>query len=390
MKKISTLLLLIVFNVLVFSQNKKFFNAGSAELKNDIEEIPIEMVNGFPIMKVEINNKTYNFLFDTGAPTVISEAIYKELDLKPTAESNITDSQNNKQKQVFTYLPEMKVGNAIFKNIGSIVMPIAGPELSCLKLDGILGANQMAKVFWKVNYKVSKARISKSLSQFNLTNFETKIPFKILPQKTPRIETSFFGKTHTLTFDTGFNGRVGIQTYKAMETEIKKIPHIISNGINSVGVFGSGDAEESLVFIAKEMPLGNEIFKNELIKSGKADVLGSEFLKDYEFIMDWKNEKIYLKKLQEAKIDYTFFGFGYRFIDNKTKVILVFKDKNIPLELGDEIISINDVNVENLSPENICQYYFNRIENQNPTTKLKVKRNQQIFEFEIERKNFFE
>ncbi|WP_435525282.1 hypothetical protein [Chryseobacterium indoltheticum] len=52
-----------------------------------------------------MNGKMYQFLFDSGAPTVISTAIYNELNLKKKHRSKVTDSKKiNRNKSLPKFL----------------------------------------------------------------------------------------------------------------------------------------------------------------------------------------------------------------------------------------------------------------------------------------------
>ncbi|MET3535066.1 retropepsin-like aspartic protease [Chryseobacterium limigenitum] len=176
MQKISQLFL-ILFTILISAQGKRFFEEGEVQLKNPVEKINLTYASDLPFVKVNINGKTYNFLFDSGAPTVISNAIYSELNLEKKHKSKVKDSQKNKQEQIFTQLPEMLVDNVMFKNIGVVVMDFNSSELGCFKIDGILGANQMAKLFWRINYSENSIETTKDLANFDLKDYETVIPF---------------------------------------------------------------------------------------------------------------------------------------------------------------------------------------------------------------------
>lgn len=181
--------LLILSTTTISAQGKKFFKSGEVQLQNPVEKINLRYANDLPFVQVSINGKPYNFLFDTGAPTVISTAVYTELKLEKKHKSDVKDSQKNKQEQIFTILPEMTVDKAVFKNVGAVVMDLSVSELSCFKIDGILGANQMAKLFWKINYSENSLEASKDLAQFNPADYDIVIPFTPRTQKTPVVET---------------------------------------------------------------------------------------------------------------------------------------------------------------------------------------------------------
>ncbi|MEY3499232.1 MAG: hypothetical protein RL308_901, partial [Bacteroidota bacterium] len=160
-----TLLILLNFGC---NSSKRFYNSGLVNSKNDIEEIDINIVNDLPLCKVEIEGKIYTFLVDTGAPTVISDEIFQTLKLKESHKSSMTDSQNKKRLEKFAVIPQIKIGNLIFENIGSAVIKFENNELKCFGFDGIVGANLLSHIFCEFNYKENKILVSKNLSAFSL------------------------------------------------------------------------------------------------------------------------------------------------------------------------------------------------------------------------------
>ncbi|MBK1896302.1 retropepsin-like aspartic protease [Chryseobacterium paridis] len=385
MKKILSLLFLF-FLIIAGAQGKKFFEAGEVELTNPVEKINLNYANDLPFVKVSINGKLYNFLFDSGAPTVISSAIYTELNLEKEHKSTVKDSQKNKHEQIFTKLPEMTVDNIIFKNMGVMVMDLNGSELGCFKIDGILGANQMAKLFWRVNYSENSLEATKDLSNFKIDHYETVIPFSPEPQKTPIVVAHISDKKVNLTFDTGFTGRL-----KIMESDYdpKKVKQVVETyGSNSVGAFGAGKPVSGFIFKMNELGLGNKTFGNEMIMTGNSRLIGNDFFKDFTFVMDWQNKKIYMNKIRNNPPTLESFGFGYRFIDAKPVVAFVFKEGGSLLEVGDSILSINDVDLDHLDGASACHYMINRVERDYKTIGIKIKRAGKIMDLRLDKKEY--
>ncbi|RKS97978.1 aspartyl protease family protein [Chryseobacterium defluvii] len=367
------------------AQGKKFFDSGEVQLKNPVEKINLQYVSNLPFVKVSIKGKPYNFLFDSGAPTVISSAIYTELGLEKKHKSNVKDSQKNKQEQIFTQLPEMTIDQVVFKNIGAIVIDLNNSELGCFKIDGIIGANQMAKLFWRVNYSENSLEATKDLSRFDLNGYETILPFDFKAQKTPIVETKISGQKVNLTFDTGFTGRIRI-TENYYPSSVSK--SIETYGVNAVGAYGTGKPETNHIFKTNELPLGNARFMNEVIMTGNSNIIGNEFFQNFSFIMDWKNKKVYMKRIKETEAKIESFGFGYRFIDGKAEVSYIFKEDHFPVQIGDSIISINNVALENLDKETSCHYFINRVEKDARSLTMKVKRNGNIMDIRLTKKEY--
>ncbi|KPH14059.1 retropepsin-like aspartic protease [Chryseobacterium sp. ERMR1:04] len=384
MQKIFQLVFLFCV-VLISAQGKRFFEDGEVQLKNPVEKINVNYMADLPLVKVHINGKMYNFLFDSGAPTVISTAIYNELNLEKKHSSKVKDSQKNKHEQIFTQLPEMTVDNVVFKNIGAIVMDFNG-ELGCFKIDGILGANQMAKLFWRINYSENSIETTNDLANFDLKSYETVIPFETKAQKTPTVIAKILDKKIELTFDTGFTGKLKIADSYYNPKKVKEV--VETFGTNSVGAFGAGKSVPGYIFRTDELVIGDKAFPKEMVMTGSTSLIGNDFFKDFIFIMDWKNNKIYMKHIKKSPPKFESFGFGYRFIDAKPVVVFVFKDSGLPIQIGDAIVSINNVDLDHLNEESACHYMINRVEKDYRTIGVKVKREGKILDFKLDKKEY--
>lgn len=215
---------LIFLLLLVFSscKTKRLFEKGIAVFEKETQQININYVKNLPLVNVNIYGKTYVFLLDTGAPTVISPKIYEDLKLSPHFTSKVSDSQDNTKKQVFTILPEMQIDSVNFYDIGCIVMDFSIKEFECLQIEGIIGANQMAKLFWQIDYANNKALVTKNIENLNISHFGISIPFKPKTQKTPILKTSIFNRKRAFVFDSGYTG--SIKLIDRNEDIIKNIP----------------------------------------------------------------------------------------------------------------------------------------------------------------------
>lgn len=370
----------------VYAQSKKFFTKGEVELQHPVEKVNLRFENNLPFVQVNINGKFYNFLFDSGAPTVISSAIYNELKLKKKYRRSIGDSNKRRQQQIFTELPEMTVDQLVFRNVGAVVLDLNSAELGCLKVDGIIGANQMAKLFWRINYTENSLEAARELSYFDVKDYPAVLPFEAKSQKTPVIKMPLFGKDVELTFDTGFSGR-----FEITETNFdpqKASRKIETFGTRSTGAFGAAKPVAGAIFRMDSLALGNTVFHDEIISTGTTDLLGNEFLRDFSFILDWKNNKIYLKRIRNSPARLESFGFSYRFVDQKPVVAFVFQQDHFPLKIGDSIISINNVVLDHLDREAVCYYFMNRVERDQKNITVKIKRDGRILDFNLDRKEY--
>ena len=381
-----TFLILLNFGC---NSSKSFYNSGLVNSKNEIEEIKIIIINDLPLCQVEIEGKTYNFLVDTGAPTVISDEIFQTLKIKESHKSSMTDSQNKKRQEKFVKIPLIKIGNLIFKNIGSAVIKFDNNELKCYGFDGIVGANLLAHLFCEFNYQENKIFVSKKISEFSIENYDFSLQFNPKNQKTPIINGKIFDKNLSFTFDTGFAGNIKIpNNLEYYKNKISEEKLIISNGASSIGLYGKSDFNKT-VELKNNIYIDNILFEDELIDSGESTLIGNKFLKDYIFLIDWKNNKIYFKNLNNrSEKQINSFGFSYLFNNGKALVVSKVEDKNIPINLGDEIIRIDDFDFTSIKNEETCKYFLNKVEKDKQMIEITIKRDNNLLNFKLKKQIF--
>lgn len=380
---------IFIFIVLILGckPTKQIFNSGTVTSTNSMEVIDIFFINNLPFCNVEIGGVTYKFLIDTGAPTVISEEIYNRLGLRVIQKGEVSDSQKSSQIESFARLPALKMGNLIFNDIGCVVINFEKSELKCFIYDGIIGANLLAKMYVEFDYSNNKIVASKSITSFNTDNYNFALHFKPKIQKTPLIKGKVLSKPFVFTFDTGFNGDIDIPNTRELFAMVKsKSKYITSYGINSTSLYGKSAEKQSISF-KSDLQFDGQILPNEIIVSGNNSALiGNNFLKDFRFLIDWNKHMIYFKKNEDTK-EKEISGFGIKYLFNGGKAIVVSKIENttIPVNLGDQIIKINEVNFTNLTQNEICEFLINRVEKGQKKIKVSVKRNNEVLQFELNR-----
>jgi hypothetical protein len=86
------------------------------------------------------------------------------------------------------------------------------------------------------------------------------------------------------------------------------------------------------------------------------NLIGNKFMNKHDVVMDWTSQKIYLKKLKEfEKTEQNSFGFKFRIKENKALVTGLIKEFPMDLQLGDELLSINDFDLKDITDSNACE-----------------------------------
>ncbi len=372
------LLSFLVFALFTSCKSTQIFDEGSISLPEK-QTIQINYLKNLPLVNVSLGNKEYVFLIDTGAPTVISTEIYNQLNLKPEFTQNVNDANNNKAKQIFTTIPEMNVQGVNFYNIGCIVLDLKEQEFKCYGVDGIIGANQMAKAHWFFDYNNQTVTLLPIESKIDSTSYDFNLKINLKSQKTPLLNGKTLGINRVLTFDTGYTGNIKMNIPGESLSALQEIKKYYGN--ESVSAYGASNHQTITVFKSDSINLANKTFYNEGIITGNSNLIGNSFFENYQFLIDWKNQKVYFKEIanQPEKIIFRAYGFGYRFLENKTIITLVEKNDKFPLKIGDEIISINNTSFKNLNENEVCEKYLNFNLKDLDTLKVKVKRENEYY-----------
>ena len=196
-----------------------------------------------------------------------------------------------------------------------------------------MGANLLAHLFCEFNYQENKIFVSKKISEFSIENYDFSLHFNPKNQKTPIINGKIFDKNLSFTFDTGFAGNIKIpNNLEYYKNKISEEKLIIYNGASSIGLYGKSDFNKT-VELKNNIYIDNILFEDELIDSGESTLIGNKFLKDYIFLIDWKNNKIYFKNLNNrSEKQINSFGFGKNgwSTHNPIKVKISVSGKIIP------------------------------------------------------------
>lgn len=279
----------------------KYLKEGQTSEKNYKVTFPFEIKNGFIIVNVEIENEDYNFILDSGTPTLISKKLVKKLNLKAIDSVNASDVFGKEQSNKYTRIQNIKIGTIDFLQTVALINDFnSKPIWSSLEIDGFFGSNLMQHTIWDIDF---------INNQITITNNELKLnlPEKIIENKlfigydrTPAIGCKINGeKIWNFTVDFGFNGDVVIpfsEFEKQKENgQISDFTESKSNGV--IGIYGKQDKTRvSYTGKINEIEFGNSILTN--VKAYSEQYLshrfGLDFFRNYRVILNWNSKKIKL------------------------------------------------------------------------------------------------
>ena len=178
------------FNLFGCSFSKKgVMDIGEVKNQHFTEKVSFEEQLNLIILPVELNGKTYRFLFDTGAPNVISPELQQQWQFKKIAKNSIRDSQGKSKKVQYVKLDELRIGGVDFLNTAACVIDFkANPVLGCLELDGIIGSNLMQFCTWRVDYSNNELTITNQPELLPYSSTYSEYQFKTTSQHDIKID----------------------------------------------------------------------------------------------------------------------------------------------------------------------------------------------------------
>ncbi|WP_421752108.1 retropepsin-like aspartic protease [Croceimicrobium sp.] len=320
--------------------------------------LPIEVKQNLLYVQVEIEGELYNFLFDSGAPMVISQELAEKYQAKVLRKATIRDSQGEQQRQDYVRMPDFKLGDRTFSDFVAIAADLkASPLLSCLKLDGIIGANAMQFQYWDFSLEDNLLRMSDTKEHWPQGK-KYVLPFSIKSSRTPMVTLTINGsQIKGITFDTGSNGTLTLpqSLTSSFKPEAAKFK---SYGFLSGGLFGSAldtayEFEMKFEFPDTIIPI---LVDQE--QSKQAKLLGMNFLRQFHVFMDYQEGEILLmpRKFEPEQGTYPLTPY-YR----DEQVIIGSLNSLLPpehqsLAIGDTIIAVEDFQLpEQVSVDDFCR-----------------------------------
>lgn len=353
--------LIFLLPLVSFTQNINF-NQGSVNSKEYFEVIQYEFVLGKIVIPVTINQKTYKFILDTGAPNIFSNTVLKENNLIVGDSINISDANNLNEAMKSAMVPQLKIGNLTFENQAGLVYNFENHILlKCYGIDGIIGSNLFRKSILNINSQNQSITITNKIKQLKIENKPMKMVL-VNNQLSPYIELKFIGKnkkkaSDMVLVDTGMDGLYDMSKRAFTIFEEHKIFDLLSTskGIGDIGIFGSGVAsEQNLVQI--ETTLLNQYELKNVVTSTTSDNnsrIGLDFLKHGNLTFDFINKKFYFEPVNTVELDPR--PKFQTSLQNDKVVIGLIWDENLKrlMNSGDEVMSIDQ---ENISEMSLCDY----------------------------------
>lgn len=359
----------LIFSLLLLTSCQQqligLFQKGEYMRHNEVIEVPFTVENGLMIIPVDIEGEMYRFLFDTGAPNVVSTELSERLKLKKSRSIKTVDSQGNESLLDYVRVQKINISGAAFVNTTAAVADLKQAEaIACLNIDGLIGANLMRKAFWQIDSQKNVIRIASDFDQLTRPVNGYVVPFTTEVTGTPLIHLRMgHVDVKKLKMDTGSVGFLSTdsESYNGLKSENQILAERSSYGASSVGLFGTSENDTIRQVLVKELSMGNLSVAGQVIdmKRSKSSLLGMSFLRNYLVTIDWKNNLVYLYPQGEFQNAYAeSFGISLFKEGDKMVVSLIADGSSAQqqgIKVGDVVLRVNDVDVAHTTLEEYCK-----------------------------------
>lgn len=262
-------------------------------------EIPCYYIDKYIFIELSIQNKSYTFLFDTGADiTTIDKGLLSDIEFVPLKKYTTTGSAFEAVKLQYGCLSSLTIGGVEFKKIGVGIQDLShvkSPFADKRKIHGIIGANILRKAFWQIDYQKQSIKFSNEMSNFPPASNAYKIA--MIPKSTSnwgltRINVSIHGQVDNFVFDTGSYG-----SFTANPPFLEQI----ENGTKPLVEVKKNSQSNKRKFILEKLKIDGLEFENQELSIEKnVDLLiGNDFWEDFVVTIDWRNNQLYLEPIQQ-------------------------------------------------------------------------------------------
>lgn len=335
-----------------FIRGFKALTAGEAHAVMAPDTIPFAYHHNKIIVKGQVNGRTYDFVLDTGAPTVIWEEVAQDLKLaKARASVSATDANGTAQQLNFYAAESLKLGKLEVEHMNLSSVRALADEVKCYANGGIIGGNFMRHYHWQIDYENQRLIVSSDFSRLAVPKDAIRVNASVtLPQGQVVIAgIQLLGKEQEFTLDTGNGGslNLGMRHWDAAK-DGGKARYAEAYGYSNLGTGGRKTITTNTIRTDFTSPM--DTIQNALIQvDTKSSLLGNRYLSQFGTItIDYSigNGAVYFNRKKTRAPDAMTYGFLPVFKQESNALVVgkIYKGSEAEtagLRLDDTIVSIN-------------------------------------------------
>lgn len=340
------------------------------------DTIPYELIHGKIVIPVKVNGRTVKYIVDTGGRT----ATVKEEALRMEAQLGLMQAMVSDFNQIGMNYPTATVSDVLFgtsyhlNSLETMVIPNNG-FFKELGVAGLLGGDAFAQavVTFDARQKIIVLNHPYRPEGLKITEGQALYPGDRLQSI---VEMDFGGVRKKVLFDTGVREMLVLseKDYKQAGIPVRKIAS--SFGINGVGIGGLGEPIASDKVVVENMNFGGKDFTQAGSITSRMDIsiIGYEMLNYGKVIIDYMRSRFYFFPFDPQPADLggapLAWNVGVLPVKGRFEVTTVWDSMQGKVELGEEVLRINDTDMSAVAPS---QLEVERLLGEEPAALLTLK-----------------
>ncbi|MBS7786100.1 hypothetical protein KIH23_02225 [Flavobacterium sp. CYK-55] len=317
------------------------------------------LINKQIFVDVEIENNKTRFMLDTGSrvSAAIDTTIIPNFCQRKFLQGGLLKSADDRMIRHSVFLASVK--SNLFKSYNKALAYIKMPIVSCNTFNrncsGILGLdffvnNKFPTCIDFTNNKICNLSKNHFEQLLKSKNF---VPIKSYCQSNQIVVFLLIGG-HELPFklDTGYSGSILMPNKKNLVLKHRTKTEYSGSFFQTATSITSG---VEYIFDGVQISFGGQDFTSKVNVSTtiKTQSIGVSLIQCFDWLIDYSNNKVYIKKNQNNFQDFYKRQFAYATLVQNGKLVISCKEKSqTKFQVGDQITSFNGTKI---SAENLCQ-----------------------------------
>ncbi|QTN37845.1 aspartyl protease family protein [Cryomorphaceae bacterium] len=367
----------LFFAVLIFaltggcgvSKNARLRDSTKAPQEAFVDSIPFTWKYQSIVIQIHVPGagRPWDMIFDTGASyTVLNQTNVQTISIRQVSSVSIGDTHGRRQSTPVFLLDSVRLGSTTFTHHAAVGVPYSENSiLRCVAADGILGANLMKKLHWKIDYQRQMIYFASERQLLPpAPNDEGIQSFKYIGSR-PHITLDINGyEVSNVLMDTGYNG--------FMDGSPKLVNTLKdSNGVWSYyrkfdgTTFGLYGVAQDTLYLSPENQLtlaDGSIWSYEMeIQRGSGAKIGNDLFRHYDLYFFFPDDQVQWVAIDTVRHMPSEPGFGLGMILTNKGVEVRSITEGGPadqagIQLGDVVERVNQIPIAEFKGRN-CDFY---------------------------------
>lgn len=395
--KVILCILLSLYTTLCTCQYLEEFVPKSGGVPNSNEiyyEIPFEYP-GAIILKVTAGNEIYDFAFDTGGYTMITDALQGQC-CYPVLKQEVLSSANGLKKEVDVVVADgLNVGGfAINPTPAYQVNFDNSPTTQCLINGGFIGGDIIKNYIWQIDYPNKKIIVTTNRDRLKSLDKAIKVPVYLNSHAQPYFMARVNGHSQWFMFDTGCSSLLWMDP--------KDVDKHIDRATDCTMILGGtvethhGRVKDTVnVFKANFEAGGIQLANRPVFYSQDSGLtlFGSPIIKEYIITLNFAEGEMYFEPIAgaHAKEGWEGFGITLEYDAGKVTVASLVEGslaQRSGLLVNDEVTAINNKKIT-CTDYCDCRETFQDLLEKSTEVLLTVQKNRAPKNFNLKKENFF-